>query len=294
MQTVEALRARIESTESLQSIVGTMKALAAMKIRQYERAVESLTDYARTIELGLYVVLRHAGRRLPEQAVEARAGIVVFGSDQGLCGRFNDEIADFTVEQLDRLGLRNEDLDVLAVGSRVAGRLAQAGLRPSDWLSLPNSVAKITGLVEEILLAIDAWREENGVQRVLLFHNRPIQRARYQPVQVQLIPVELERFASLSGEGWPTRILPTFTMERERLLAALIRQYLFVSLHRASAESLASENGSRLSSMQAAQRNIDDRLEELESRYRYLRQSTITEELLDVVAGFETLTAADS
>jgi F-type H+-transporting ATPase subunit gamma len=77
----------------------------------------------------------------------------------------------------------------------------------------------------------------------------------------------------------------------ERQAAAiLVREYLFISLYHAFAESLASENASRLSSMQAAQKNIAERLSDLNAEYRRQRQSSITAELLDIVSGFEALT----
>jgi F-type H+-transporting ATPase subunit gamma len=81
-------------------------------------------------------------------------------------------------------------------------------------------------------------------------------------------------------------------MDQEPLLSSLLRQHLFVSLYRAFAESLASENASRLASMQAAERSIDERLEALRGEFRYQRQHAITEELLDIVSGFEALNEA--
>jgi len=95
--------------------------------------------------------------------------------------------------------------------------------------------------------------------------------------------------ARIQEEPWPTRVLPDFSMGWDALFSALIRQYLFVSLYRAFAESLASENASRLAAMQSAERNIDERLTELRGRFNQQRQSTITEELLDIVSGFEAL-----
>jgi len=76
------------------------------------------------------------------------------------------------------------------------------------------------------------------------------------------------------------------------LFSALIRQHLFVVLYRAVAESLASENASRLASMQAAEKNIQEHLAGLTMRYHQERQQSITEELLDIVTGFETLIGA--
>jgi F-type H+-transporting ATPase subunit gamma len=79
-------------------------------------------------------------------------------------------------------------------------------------------------------------------------------------------------------------------MEGDRLFLALIRQYLFVSLYRAFAESLASENASRLAAMQRAERNIEERLDDLGARFRQERQTSITDELLDILSGFTALT----
>jgi F-type H+-transporting ATPase subunit gamma len=88
---------------------------------------------------------------------------------------------------------------------------------------------------------------------------------------------------------WDSRGLPTFFLEWDTLSDALIREFLFVFLYRAFAESLASENASRLASMQAAENSIEDRMDELNAEYHHLRQSSITEELLEVVAGYEVL-----
>jgi F-type H+-transporting ATPase subunit gamma len=76
-------------------------------------------------------------------------------------------------------------------------------------------------------------------------------------------------------------------MDREQLFAALVREYLFVRLFRACAESQAAEHASRLSAMQSASRNLDDRQVELVAEFRRRRQELITAELLDVVAGYE-------
>jgi F-type H+-transporting ATPase subunit gamma len=76
-------------------------------------------------------------------------------------------------------------------------------------------------------------------------------------------------------------------------LRALIREYLFVSLFRACAESLASENASCLVAMQRADKNIDELLEDLNRTFHRLRQSGIDEELFDVISGFEALSAGD-
>jgi len=88
---------------------------------------------------------------------------------------------------------------------------------------------------------------------------------------------------------WPTGNLPEVRGEGAQTLRALVREYLFVSLFRACAESLASENASRLAAMQRAEKNIDELLEDLNRNFHRLRQSSIDEELFDVISGFEAL-----
>jgi F-type H+-transporting ATPase subunit gamma len=98
----------------------------------------------------------------------------------------------------------------------------------------------------------------------------------------------------LRDAPWPSRGLPIFRAPAPALFAGLMRQYLLVSLFRAIAESLASEHASRLAAMEAAQSNIEEHLEELQSDYRRERQSAITEELMDIVSGYVSVGAADN
>ncbi len=290
METLEQLRRRLDTFEELGAIVRTMKALAAVSIRQYEQAVRSLADYYRTIELGLHVVLRDmpAPPPVPRRAPGGLAA-VVFGSDHGLCGRFNEEMADYARERLREASANAETPRLLAVGVRAAILLEQAGYAIEEDMFVPGSAPRITATVRQILLKIDEWRAQRGIERVYLFHNRPLSGSRYYPTGVQLLPVNLHRFHRLEEERWPSRTLPTYTMDRRRLLSALLRQYFFVSLFRACAESLAAENASRLAAMRAAEKSLAERHEELLGTFRRQRQDAITAELLDVVTGYEAL-----
>ncbi|MCZ2096611.1 MAG: F0F1 ATP synthase subunit gamma [Anaerolineae bacterium] len=291
MDTLGELRRRLETTDDIAGIVRTMKALAAVSIRQYEAAVSSLADYSRTIELGLHAALRD----LPaiEEAMRPGAGIravgaVIFGSDHGLCGRFNEDIV---AHALARLGERpaGTGLHVFAIGARVAGLLEHSGQAAERQMPGPGSSARIGTTVREVLLEIDAWQHQAGVQRVYLFHNRSGPGERHRPATVRLLPVSPARLRSLAAKRWPGPSLPAFTMERKALVAALLRQYFFVSVFRASAESLAAENVTRLAAMQAAERNLAERHAELLAGLRRSRQEAITTELLDVIAGYEAL-----
>jgi F-type H+-transporting ATPase subunit gamma len=291
VQTLEGLQRRVRTAEQLHSVVKTMKALAAVGIRQYEKAVESLAAYQRTVELGLRIVLTAGPDRMTVARPAPRRGVgaIVFGSDQGMCGQLNEQIAAHAVQALQQLGALSGEHRLATVGARVAARLDEAGQPVAARFAVPDSIATITPRVQELLLHIEAWHAQRQLAHVYLFYSQHLSSATYQPHTMHLLPVDQAWLQRVQQQAWPSPVLPTFTMVRERLFSALIRQYLFASLYQALAESLASEHASRLAAMQHADRNIQERLEELWAQFRQQRQLAITTELLDIVAGFEAL-----
>ena len=289
--TTASLRRKINSAGELQSVVRTMKALAASSIGQYEKSVSALGDYNRTVEMGLGLCFRKSALVAPIAAAKGRTGdesvgAVVFGSDQGLVGQFNDVVADYAIETLSTLPGKPR---VWAVGERVHARLTDAGLSPMGLFTVPSSVQAITPLVVQIQIESEAHRAKGEYAQLLVFHNRPQSGALYEPVSQRLLPLDSPWAQGLAKIPWPTKTLPEVAGVGTTTLRALIREYLFISLFRACAESLASENTSRLAAMQRADKNIDDLLEALHGTFHRLRQSGIDEELFDVISGFEAL-----
>ena len=292
MQTLESLKERIGTVELLQSVVRTMKTLAAVSIRQHEKAIESLADYSKTIEMGLSVVLREGLDETVEktQLRDGCLGAIVIGSDQGLCGRFNEQIVAHSLEKLKLIEPVESRRIMVCVGTRAGLYLAESGEKVEECHSAPVSATGIIPAVQKILFKIEGWQTRFHLNKIVLFYNHFLSGASYRPEHLNLIPLDRTWLRNLADRPWQGGTIPTFTMDRRRLFTLLVRQSLFISLYRAFAESLASENAARLASMQVAERNIGERLEELNFRYRDLRQSTITEELLDIVAGFEAMT----
>jgi F-type H+-transporting ATPase subunit gamma len=291
VQTPESLKRTIKSAQDLLGVVKTMKALAAVSIRQYQRSVESLADYNRTVELGLQIVLkdRQGAPEPARQRAKKQLGAIVFGTDQGLCGQFNNLIAQHAVAELDRTEFKKEDRFFIVVGMKAADILNDTGENVFEILTQPGSTAGITAMVQDITLLLEDWRFKRSVENMVLFYNEYLSGAIYRPRTLKLLPVDKIWLADLQKQKWDSRTLPTFNMDWERLFRSMIREYLFVSVYRAFANSLASENASRLAAMQNAEKNIEERLEELHVQFHRQRQMTITEELLDIVAGFEVL-----
>jgi F-type H+-transporting ATPase subunit gamma len=291
--TLQAIRRRIESAQELHTIVKSMKGLAAASIWQYQEAVESLSDYTHTIEMGLHIVLRDRSVRVFEREIpdRKRVGAIILGSDMGMIGSFNREIASYAVERLDELQVKRESRSILSLGVQVTSRLQEQRQPIEAHFTMPGSIAGITPRVQELVVRVEEWRTHRNLDMIVLFHHRSTGGASYRPHMVYLLPLDLEWLRSLRGERWPTHVLPMHTMDWQQLFAALIQEYFFAAIFRAFAESLASENASRLASMQAAEKNIEERLDQLDTQYNHERQRSITEELLDIVAGAEAVVA---
>jgi F-type H+-transporting ATPase subunit gamma len=295
-----SLRRTIASATDLQAVVRTMKALAASSIGQYERSVLALDDYYRTVEIGLGACFRATTAAEPGTVATDDTGpiaAIVFGSDQGLIGQFNETIADYAIATLAALPERSQaPVRYWAVGERVHDRLADAGMPMLGLFHVPGSVKGIAPLVGRIQVDSEAHRASGSYSRVYVFHNRPAAGAVFEPVGQRLLPLDAAWQRGLAEVCWPTKTRPEVMPDIVGTMQGFVREYLFISLFRACAESLASENASRLAAMTRADRNIEDLLAELQGTFHRVRQNSIDEELFDVTAGFMALsrTAAAS
>ena len=286
--TLASLRRKLNGAEQLSSVVRAMKAVAASSIGQYEQAVEALGQYQRSVELGLSLCLRDepAVAVAPAAARGLAAGALIFGSDQGLVGRFNEVIGEFALESLRILpGPKT----IWAVGERVCPSLEGAGLAITKRFAVPDSVGAITALVAEIQIEVEGYTARERNSEVHVFHNHPQTASRYEVTRRRLLPLDVAWRKRLTDIPWPTAQLAEVFGGTAANLPALVHEHLFISLYKASAESLASENASRLEAMQRAQKNIESVSAELRRSLNRLRQSSIDEELFDVVAGFNAL-----
>jgi len=292
---LSALRRQIAGADDLHAVVRTMKAIAASSIGDYERSVIALADYDRMVSLGLGECFRQAqvDPSAPPERVAAKASdpisAIVFGSDQGLVGPFNDVIAEHAASTLASLTGRAQ---VWAVGERVEARLKDLGLNVQGLYAVPASVEGIARLVAQIQIDSEArWAKTrpDQVAQVHLFHNRPLAASLYEPVVHRLLPLDAVWQQTLAAVPWRGKVLPEVLDQGATTLRVLIREYLFITLFRACAESLASENASRLAAMERADRNILTLLETLHGRFHRQRQGSIDEELFDVTSGYEAL-----
>lgn len=287
--TTTSLRRKIDGAKDLRSVVRTMKAVAASGIGQYEDSVRALADYYRSVELGLGACLRSETQVIAFTEEKQRSHLihaVVFGSDQGLVGQFNDIVADFAVKTLSNIPGESR---IWAVGERVHACLVDYGYSIQALFELPASVKGIVPLVGQILVESQNWHNLDDSAELYLFYNRPQSASVYSTQVQRLLPLDDTWLSKLVEHPWPFGRYSQIIGEATMTLRALINEYLFISIFRACAESLASENASRLMAMQRADRNIDELLKTLNGTFHRLRKSGIDEELFDVIAAFESL-----
>lgn len=293
--TLQQVDRRVGAAEELLSVTQTMKSLAAVNARHFEQAAAALDDYEAIVERGLQVIVMQpeflATDRLRSDAGAVHDGpvdMVVFGSNQGLCGPINRHMARHVSDDI----ARAEEAGgmVFAVGARLTTELELAGISPDVQVALPNTVEGVTPRADELLLRIDHRRRERpGVAVVMVYPHFEGRQRTYRPATQPLVPFDISRLAKLRQREWPTNQRPMCFGPPAAALAALTRQALFVTVQRCFVQTMASVAVSRLAAMESAQRDIEERLDGLNAERHRLRQSAITEELLDVVSGFEVL-----
>lgn len=284
--TLGSLRHKLSGARQLASVVKAMKTVAAASVGEYEAAAEALTHYQRTVDLALGACLRNAGHQAMAAplARDAATGALVFGSDQGLVGRFNENVGDLVLQTLQ--AITGPKL-VWAVGERVASYLELNGVPVARQFATPGSAPAIAALVAEVQLEVEVPVAAGRCREVSVFHNQPDRGMRFVASRRRLLPLDAEWRERLRNEPWPAARCVEVLAGVESTLAGLAREQLFISLYRACAESLASENRSRLNAMQRAQKNIDSVSRDLQQSVNHVRQSTIDAELFDLIAGFD-------
>lgn len=294
MATLQALQQQVRVGEELHSVVRTMKGLAAVSIREYEKAVEALGEYTANLERAIQVMLiKYSGALQQADSPVApghrsrRAAVYVVGTDQGMCGSINQEMARYArgwVADHDR-----SDPMVIGLGDRAVRELQQAGVEVTRGRSLPGSVEGIGPMVDDLVVEIDELRRDHEVERVMFLFQHPQSRTEHRPRTFQVVPPDLHRLEAIGDRDWPTNQIPDSPHSATELVAGLLRDDLSIALFRAIAEGKVSEHGARLAAMQAAEQNIEERLDDLRRDLHQARQAEITSRLLEVVSGFEAL-----
>ncbi len=272
---------QIQTIEGLRNIIHSMRSLAATYLRRAEERLGGVRAYADTIGRAIEDCLFGREISLPESEARATA-ILVFFSEQGLCGRFNEVMAEAAAKHAQAV----ETPQFIVVGKRGPALLQREKLSVLAELPSTTSPDGVDAIIHSIAKVVLQLQRRNAFAQLYLLYARYLSPGRIEPAFERVLPLDLSQWR----EAEKARTAPPhLVLSRVELLWELVHEYAFISLYRAFTESLAGENGMRLQSMEAAKSNIDDTLNDLQLHARIQRQNEITEELLDVVSGAEAL-----
>ena len=296
MATVQDLKRRIRSIRNTRKITKAMELVASARLRRAQLRIEAMRPYAdRMTELMAGTARASSSLRglplLQRREVQA-AAIVPITGDRGLAGAFNAQVLrrSFALERL----LRGEGREVRWL---VVGRKGRSTLRFRRY----ETFGAWTGFTDRpsyadaqaIAHRLAELYTEQEVDRVLIVYNA-FESALVQRVQVtEILPISEDVLGSSQEEREEDALRGDFIFEPEpeEILARLLPVYLETELYRALLESAASELGARMSAMRNASKNAGDLIDSLTLAMNRARQAEITQEILEVVAGADALTA---
>lgn len=301
MQTLEGLKRRIKTTTSLKDIVSSMKTLSAVSVGQYEKSTKALENYVDVIEQGLQVVLKDITfPNVKEKPIQNQKVIaILIGSDQGLVGKFNKVISDYAFRYFRDNNIDKKDITLIVAGRSLAPKVLSEGWNIDTLFSMPSSVKMMVAVAKKIILRLKdiAFKDDKDALlnfaknnlKVLVFFNKKIDAVSFGQNVYQLLPVDINYLKTVKSRKWNTKQIPVHNANSAKLFSSFLRQLLFVNIYRIISQSLSAEHFTRMITMQNAEKNIDEHLEEMNLEYQQRRQTEITNELLDVVIGAEVL-----
>lgn len=290
MATLRELKGRIGSVASSEKITGAMKMISSAKMHKAELALKQLRPFRDQVEMVIANLLSSDASfssPLMEERPVARVALVVWGSDDGLCGAYNVNIFKLLLQRIAELRSQLGDaaeIDVLAVGSKMAkavGKLRLPGVkgvaaRGVDSKSADTAVRDFTFSLRDAFLS-------GSYDRVDMLYMSFKSVSRQRPEFQQLLPVSYSAF-SAGAEG---RSVKPYIFEPDvaSIFTAILPLYLLSVVSDVFTENRASEQAARVMAMQSANDNAKKLHDQLQLEFNKLRQQAITTELLDILGG---------
>jgi len=299
------VKTRIGSVKNIQKITRAMEMVAAARLRRAEQRIEALRPYAGAIRRMTRQAAEAAGSSemaglpiLREHDSDKQVALLLVTGDRGLAGAFNSQII--------RAGLRagreyeadGRSAIFSAVGRRGVSTLNFRGKDPvGRYVGFTDrpAYADARAIAQELMAAY----VDGKADRVEIFYNgyispltQEVRRETLLPLQQATIleGTERDREGAEAAGARTSRALVDYEPDPKEILARLVPDYVEISVYRALLESTASEHGARMTAMRNASENAGELIEDLTLEMNRARQAEITQEIMEVVAGAESLT----
>ena len=291
MATLRELKGRIGSVASTQKITGAMKMISSAKMHKYEQALKRLVPFRSQIQTVISHLLAADGEYtspLIEEREVKRIAYVVYGSDDGLCGAYNNNIYKVLLEYVEASREKYGDdvkITIIPVGKKMAKAMNRLGKGVVDVQSAPihtrSTQREVADFAESLKNGFLAG--EYDLVEVVYMHFLSMSRQRL--VAEQLLPVSYEALVA-EGSAEVNKNAPClFEPDGNSIFNSVLPLYILAMMQAQFTENNASEQAARVMAMQSASDNAKTLLEGLQLEYNKLRQQGITTELLDIVGG---------
>jgi F-type H+-transporting ATPase subunit gamma len=293
---------RIESVRNIAKITRAMEMVAAARLRRAEQRIAHLRPYAGAIRRMTRQAAEAAGGEishlpiLQQHEAENRVGVLLVTGDRGLAGAFNSQILRAGLRAATEYENQSREIDFYASGRRGVSSLTFRGREPQGaYVGFTDRPAYANA--REIASDLTAAYVDGKLDRVDIFYNgyvsplvQEVRRETLLPLQeATILEAEEEDGDRAEGAGDHKQALVEYEPEPEAILQRLVPQYVEISIYRALLESTASEHGARMTAMRNASENAGEVIEDLTLEMNRARQAEITQEIMEVVAGAESL-----
>ncbi len=294
------VKGRIASVKNIQKITRAMEMIAAARLRKAEQRVTRLRDYAGAVRRMTRQAAEAAGSMpnvplLAERTSEDKVGIVLFTGDRGLAGGFNSQIIRAGARLARELEGEGKSVVFYTSGRRGGSSIRFRGYEP-DGAFEGFTDRPAYANAREMASSIMAAYVDGKVDRVEVFYNRYVSAVSQSVTRETLLPLkEASIMEADSGEGEADtqagghHALVEYEPGPDEILERLVPAYVEISIFRAMLESTASEHGARMTAMRNASENASDIIADLTLQMNRERQAEITQEIMEVVAGAESL-----
>ena len=298
------LKNRVASVKNVQKITRAMEMISAARLRRAEQRIVALRPYASAVRR-MTRQAAEAAENLPnlpilrERENERKVGILLVTSDRGLAGAFNGQIIRSGVRAASELERDGKEVSFSASGRRGVGSLNFRKRTPvGAYVGFTDRPAYANA--RDIAADLIAAYVDGEVDRVEIFYNHYISPLQQRVTRETLLPLQqasiLEEAEGDEAEEEQRksqghhRALVEYEPEPEEILQRLVPVYVEISIFRALLESTASEHGARMTAMRNASENAGELIDTYTLQMNRERQADITQEIMEVVAGAESLT----
>jgi len=298
MASQREVKNRIASFKNIQKITRAMEAVSAARLRRAEQRIAAMRPYADALRRMTRQAAKDAGAeasRLPllaQHEQEERIGILLVTADRGLAGAFNSQILRAGLRLGSEVESEQKTPVWFATGRRGVSSLTFRG-KPLDGSYTGFTDRPSYADARRIADDLTAGYVDGRLDRVEIIYNGYISPLTQRVTREILLPIAE---ATILGDGDAEteaspgpRALVDYEPEAEEILRVLLPDYVEISIYRALLESTASEHGARMTAMRSASENAGELIEDLALEMNRARQAEITQEIMEVVAGAESL-----